>query len=54
VGRNFKTNKKNSKKLKNLLSRGGHATTRIFLNPCPKFNIVTRDEFVSLEAEEDP
>ena len=31
--------------LKNLFSEGGYSTTRIFLNPCPQFRIVARDEF---------
>jgi hypothetical protein len=30
--------------LKNLLSKGRHATTRIFSNPCPHSRISTRDE----------
>lgn len=37
---------------KNLLRRGGHATTRAFLNPCLKFKIVTKEEFSSREPIE--
>jgi hypothetical protein len=35
---------------KNLL--GGLITTSNFSNPCPKFKIVTREEFASREVEE--
>jgi len=30
--------------LKKSFREGGYATTRIFLNPCPQFRMVTRDE----------
>jgi hypothetical protein len=37
---------------KNLLRKEGLITTRNFLNPCPKFRIVTREESTSQEVEE--
>ena len=47
--------------LKKSFREGGYATTRIFLNPCPQFRMITRDEssFQKLEEvqsihEEDP
>ena len=39
--------------LKNLFSEGGYSTTRIFLNPCPQFRIVARDEFSFKKIEEE-
>jgi hypothetical protein len=38
--------------LKKSFREGGYATTRIFLNPCPQFRIVTRDESSFQKIEE--
>lgn len=40
--------------LKKSFREGGYATTRIFLNPCPQFIMVTRDEtsFQNIEEEQ--
>jgi hypothetical protein len=40
--------------LKNLLNKGGHTTTRIFLNPCPKLRIFTRNESVEEKNIHEP